>query len=136
MNELPNKITRIDVVRVERGKEKLCKCRKPHYEIDTQNHIVMCLDCGAIVDPFVAITQIATDCDRLNSQVKTILEQAREIQNYKPHLRVIKEIEHRYRANKFSMVPCCPRCGEPFDLAEINSWASRRMFLHRERETK
>lgn len=33
-NELPEKITRIDIFRIERGKRKLCNCPNPHYEID------------------------------------------------------------------------------------------------------
>lgn len=127
MNELPDKITRIDIFRIERGMRKLCQCRNPRYEIDTQNHFVTCLDCGAIVDPFVAITEIATHYDRLNNQVEALLNQAREIQNYEPHLKVIKEIEQHYRAK---MVPYCPRCGESFDLAEISCWTNR-MFLRK-----
>lgn len=131
MDVLPNKITRIDIMRVKRGMQKLCKCCNPHYEIDIQNHLVFCVDCGAIVDPFVAITEIATHCDRLNSQVEALLTQAKEIQDYKPHLKIIKEIEHIYRSNKFSMVPCCPHCGEPFDLKDISNWKNR-IFLHKE----
>lgn len=132
-NELPEKITRIDIFRIERGKRKLCNCPNPHYEIDTKNRIVMCLDCGAVLDPFEALTEIATHCERLNNQVEGLLNEAKEIQNYKPYLKVIKEIEHNYRANKFSMLPCCPNCGKVFDLADITVWANRK-FYHKERE--
>lgn len=67
-NELPEKITRIDVIKIERGKRKLCNCSNPHYEVDTQNKIVMCLDCGAVLDPFDTLVKIATH--RLFSVVK------------------------------------------------------------------
>ena len=55
MESLPEKIKRIDVLKVEYGKRKLCECRNPHYEIDNVNKIVQCEDCGAIVEPFEAL---------------------------------------------------------------------------------
>lgn len=132
MEQLPDNIKRIDILRVEYGKRKLCQCRIPHYEIDVQNHFVYCTDCGAIVDPFEALLKIAKVCDRLDSEVEELLEQRREIENYKPHLVVMKELERKYRANHFSMVPCCPHCYEPFDLPELAHWVSRK-FLEKEK---
>lgn len=128
MPELPDKIKRIDVLRVEYGKKKLCQCANPHYEIDYQNKLVTCMDCGAIVDAFEALTEIASSYDRLGNQVEQLLKQRKEIVNYKPHLVVIKELERSYRAQNFSMVPCCPRCGEAFDLPEITHWINRKYF--------
>lgn len=124
MSELPDKITRIDVLRVERGRQKVCQCKEPCYEVDTENHIVTCLDCGAIVDPFVAITKIATYYDNLNNQVERLLDQAKEIANYKPHLRVIKDMEHQYR----TMVPMCPHCHKAFDFTEIAGWYNKKYY--------
>lgn len=125
MDSLPDKVKRIDVLRVEYGKKKLCQCSDPHYEIDYQNRLVYCADCGAIVDPFEALMEIAESYDRIGRQIDALLEQRREIASYKPHLVVIKELERRYRAQRFSMVPRCPRCGELFDLPELTSWANR-----------
>ncbi len=59
MSELPEKIVRFDAVRIEYGKRKMCQCYSPHYEIDYQNKLVYCLDCGAIVDPLEALMRIA-----------------------------------------------------------------------------
>lgn len=125
MSELPDKIARIDILRVEYGRRKICQCEEPHYEIDIQNHIVKCLDCGAIVDPFVAITTLAAYYDRLNNQVERILEQAKEIKNYKPHRRIFQNMERRYR----TMVPCCPHCNEPFDFSEITAWYNKQYYI-------
>ena len=126
MDKLPDKIKRIDVLRVEFGKKKLCNCHEPHYEIDNQNKLVHCEDCGAIVDPFTALVEIARHYDRIASQAEELLEQRKQIQNYKPHLVVMKELESRYRADNYSMMPVCPRCREPFDLTELTSWVSRK----------
>lgn len=125
MSELPDKIKRIDVLRIEYGSRKLCECQNPHYEIDYQNRLVTCSDCNAVVEPFMAIYEIAKHYEMLNSQVSDLLEQRREIANYKPHLVVIKNLERYYRSNNYSMVPCCPRCDEPFDLNELDRWVNR-----------
>lgn len=129
---LPDKIKRIDVLRVEYGRKKLCQCRDPHYTIDYQNKLVWCDDCGAIVDPLEALQYLATHYERLATQTENLLRQRQEIANYKPHLVVIKELERHYRENKFSMVPCCPHCGDPFDLTEIRSWSNRRFLKSKE----
>lgn len=134
-NKLPDNIKRIDVLKVEFGKQKLCQCLNPHYEIDYQNRLIYCSDCGAIVDAFEAITNIAQRYSRLGDQVEALLEQRRQIDNYKPHLVAIKKLEHCYRQNKFSMVPCCPRCHQPFDLTELSHWANR-AFLKKEDDLK
>lgn len=42
--------------KVEKGREKICKCNPPHYEIDPVNRIVTCMDCGATLDAFEALT--------------------------------------------------------------------------------
>lgn len=133
MDSLPDKVKRIDVLRVEYGKKKLCQCSDPHYEIDYQNRLVYCVDCGAIVDPFEALMEIANSYDRIGRQIDALLEQRREIANYKPHLVAIKDLERRYRAQHFSMLPCCPHCGEAFDLPELTHWINR-AFLKKKKE--
>ena len=34
---------------INKGREKICKCNPPRYEIDTVNRIITCMDCGAIL---------------------------------------------------------------------------------------
>lgn len=123
---LPDKIQRIDVLRVEYGKRKLCECLEPVYEIDAQNRIVTCTKCGAIVDPFEALLEIARHYDRLNKGTAALLEQRRQILDYKPHLLLLREFAEHYGngRGRNSMVPCCPNCGKPFDLP-IREWCNR-----------
>ena len=125
-DKLPDKVKRIDVLRVEYKHKKLCQCvRTPSYEIDVVNRLVYCQVCGAIVDPFEALKRVASHYGGLGDQVEQLLNQAREIDSYKPHLRVIKKLEKSYRGD---MVPCCPKCEQPFDLAEITAWRNRRFI--------
>ena len=128
MEKLPDKIKRIDVMRIKYGKRKLCECRNPHYEIDYINRLVTCEDCGAVIEPFEALYEIAKHYKRLEDQVQSLLEQRKEIANYKPHLVVIKNLEKMYRDNNYSMVPVCPKCGEAFDLKELVSWRNRKFL--------
>lgn len=128
-NELPDKVIRMDVVRVEQAKMKSCECFEPHYTIDTINRLVYCKDCGAIVDPFNALTYLAEHYDRIAKWTETILEQRRQIESYKPHLVVIKQLEEQCRANKYSMMPVCPHCKEPFELSDLRTWVNRAFHL-------
>lgn len=121
-DELPGEIKRFDVIRVEYGKRKLCECREPHYEVDFQNRLVSCLDCGAIVDAFDALVKITRHYDRLADYDQYLLETRRKLVNYKPRLAIIKELEHRYRSKTYPEFPVCPRCGEAFDFSEITQW--------------
>lgn len=125
MGELPDKIKRIDVLRVEYGKRKLCECRNPEYEIDYKNKLVTC-KCGAIVDPFEALYNIALHYERLGDQVQNLLEQRKQIINYKPWLLTFRELESSYRSGK--MLPCCPNCGEGFYFETIRGWTNRKIY--------
>ena len=123
MDKLPENIKRIDILKIEYAIEKLCKCRFPKYTIDYQNRLVYCQDCGAIIDPFDALKKLAQHYDRVNEQVRGLLNQAKEIQKYKPHIKVIKSLESSYRSGK--MVPNCPHCHKAFDLKDLTGWSNR-----------
>lgn len=122
-DKLPDKLVSLDQVRINRGLDKLCKCEKRKFVIDTTNRRVTCSSCGAIVDPYDALLELAENREEYERQAKRLLEQKKQIASYKPHLAVIKDIEKRYRGRK--MLPICPRCNEPFYLEEIARWAGK-----------
>lgn len=124
-DELPDKIERLDVLIVEQSHMRPCRCREPKYDLDLENRLVYCRECGAIVDPFTALKRLAFHHDRLSDHIQYLLDERKKILNYKPHLKVMKDLESNYRRNKFSMVPCCPVCDQPFDLPEITRWVGR-----------
>lgn len=90
---LPDRITRIDVAKVERAARKMCRCADPCYSVDVQNRLIYCAVCGAIVDPFEAMKYIATHYDRVNDAMEKQLEERRQIDSYKPRLVVLKKLE-------------------------------------------
>ena len=127
MGGLPDKIVRLDVLRVEYGMRKMCQCRDPHHEVDYQNKLVHCVDCGAIVDPLEALVKIARDTERWSEYVERLRDQRAQIENYHPRLVVLKELEKKYNsADRRHLVPTCPHCGEPFRLESLLStnWCS------------
>jgi len=126
MSELPDNIKRFDVLKVERSLEKLCQCYKtPNYTIDSRNRLVYCDDCGAIIDPYEALTKISNHYEEFAEQSKYLLEQRKQIINWKPWLLVFRNLESQYRSKE--MLPCCPECRKPFYFEKINTWVSRKM---------
>ena len=102
--------------------KKSCQCPSPKYVVDTKNHVIECGKCGAYVDPFAAMLDLAKRHEELNAQMQRMNRKRKEIAAYKPHLIVIKRLEQGYRGKK--MLPCCPRCKKPFYLEEIDSWVN------------
>ncbi|QHE63984.1 hypothetical protein FHE72_23625 (plasmid) [Rossellomorea vietnamensis] len=121
--ELPDKIVSLDQVRINRGIEKICKCDKRTFVIDPANRRINCNSCGAVVDPYDAMYELAAKGERMKESVERLLEQRKQIANYKPWLKVIKNLEKQYRGRK--MIPNCPRCHEPFYLEEIVHWTGK-----------
>ena len=81
-----------------------------------------CSQCGQVLDPFEVLMELCRNYERINEQLKSSLEQKRKLDQYKPHLKVIKHLEERYRG-KNKMIPSCPVCNEPFYLEEITTWS-------------
>ncbi|EKQ56212.1 MULTISPECIES: hypothetical protein [unclassified Clostridium] len=122
MDKLPDKIIDIDIIRANYNFKKKCTCSKRSFVLDPANREVHCRQCGQIVEPFEALMDLCNHYERINEQLKSSLEQKRQLDNYKPHLKVIKHLEENYRG-KNKMIPYCPVCGEPFYLEELISWS-------------
>lgn len=115
--DFPEKIVPITSLRIVRDKNKKCTCRNRAFEVDTQNREVLCADCGAVVDPYDAIKDIAVLYERFNREVESLYEQRKQILNWKPHLLPLRELERIYRGG--SMLPCCPHCGRGIEAREL-----------------
>ncbi len=122
-------IIQFDIAKIECGKKKICRCASPHYEIDTTNRIVMCVDCGAVMDAFDALVSLVENgeqIERLQSQMlqraKTYGKLATEEFNRMIKNKVFREMQSNYRKNLY---PICPKCGELFDPIEIGAWRKK-----------
>ncbi|QDX93172.1 hypothetical protein EEL30_13165 [Brevibacillus laterosporus] len=114
MNQLPGKIVDIDVLRINRNSNKRCQCTEKTFVIDPQNRAINCGRCGAPVDPYEAMYYLATEQEQLRDQVLNLLEQRKQIVNYKPHMLAFRDLERQSRGKK--MLPTCPHCHRGFSL--------------------
>lgn len=124
MDELPNKIIDIKILKINRNIRKHCTCSERTYTIDQVNREITCDKCGAIIDPFEVVVDIAYRRERLREETNRLLEQRKEIINYNPHLLVFRSLEQSYRGKR--MLPVCPECGKAFYFEKITSWTNRR----------
>ena len=120
-------IIRFDLCRLEKNKEKLCKCKNPHFEIDVQNRLVTCMDCGAVVDPFEAIREICKHQEQYREYQREAIEKTKTYREWadkewRRRLKnaCFKEMERHYMDG---MHPACPECGALFDPVKITSWS-------------
>lgn len=133
MEKLPDSIVQLDMVRLNRDRRKFCTCTKTTYEVDEVNRVVTCRQCGAWVEPFAALVDIASRREEREREQQRLLDQRREILNYKPHLLVMRELERGYRGK--TMLPTCPHCHRGFYFEELNHWVNRKIEdAWRERE--
>jgi len=133
-NDLPEKVIPIRTLRILRGQRKHCECyewhtfpkKQPHFLIDHNNREIICEHCGNVVDAYEALTILSKRWDDVNRNVEQLLEQAKEIQAYKPWLKIVKQFERSIQRGK--MVPCCPHCSKGILLEELT------YFVNKERE--
>ena len=53
--KLPDNLVQIDMIRLKKAYRKNCTCLYPHFDVDLDNYMIECRDCGAIIDPWDAI---------------------------------------------------------------------------------
>ncbi len=118
-----------DLFKVNRGKEKLCKCIKPHFEIDTTNKIVMCSDCGAVIDPMDALIIMSKKWEQLEEYQRKAIERINSYNeaanaelNRMLKSKVFRTMQSNYNQELF---PHCPKCGEVFDPVEMTRWTNK-----------
>ena len=130
MDKLPDNIISLKTIRLNHGKTKKCTCRNRVFEVDYQNKEVTCGYCGEVVDPFEAILEIARRREHFKEEIDSLLEQRKQILNWKPHLLAVRELERIYRGG--DMLPCCPHCGRGIEAKELTkAFTNRKMELER-----
>ena len=120
------KVVNIETLIINRRREKNCKCKKPHYEIDIQNHLVYCQDCIALVEPFEALVQLARHIEEINDNIESATRYKKELMSYKPYLREAKRYEKMMREKH--MLPLCPHCHKPFNWNEVVEMINKHFY--------
>ena len=121
-----DKVLSFTLFKVEKGREKICKCNPPHYEIDTENRIVTCMDCGATLDAFEALIALCNHMDRYREYQEKALEKCKLYGEWRRRMKnkAFKDMDKAYQSEMF---PHCPKCGEVFDPMEIKRWTNKNM---------
>lgn len=130
MNENKGKILSFTLLKVEKGREKICKCDPPHYQLDTVNRIVTCSDCGATLDPFEALISLSEHMQKYYDYQKEALKKIkayREMANKELRRRIknraFKEMDSNY---KVGLYPICPNCQEMINPMKITQYLNER----------
>lgn len=123
---MDNKIVQIDVLKLDYDFKKICSCENNRFEIDVQNRLVRCMDCGAIIDPFEALMKIGKYFNEVNEQVQMCYRKINELNSYKPYLKEAKRYEAMMREKE--LLPICPKCGELFEWRELNSMGNKNFY--------
>lgn len=120
------KVVRFDIARINKYSQKLCRCAEPHYEVDTTNRMIRCLDCGAYVDPFECLDHLIGHYERLEKYQKSAIRRLSYLQEEvrkKQRLTYAKEIDDNL---KQGLAPVCPHCGKVIDVVNITEWTAFR----------
>ena len=130
MDQLPENVVQIDALRITRAVGKRCQCtrRYKRYTVDPDNREVTCSDCGARVDPFEAILNVAEGKTALQEQTRALLDQRQALEQWKPHRVAMKRLDEHFGYRFYAdMIPCCPHCGRGIEYTELGSgtWVSR-----------
>ena len=127
-----DKVISFELLRVERGREKICKCNPPRLVIDEQNRIVTCKSCGATLDGFEALMKLANHLDKIHEYETAMLERTnahkkladKDWKRYRMN-RVFKEMDEKYHGGLY---PYCPKCEQMIDPVKITHWGSKKYY--------
>lgn len=121
-----NNVEDFEILKIKRGRKKECTCKYPHYELDTENRLVFCSSCNAIIDPFDALINFAEHIENYQKIEQSLKERITIEQNL-----AAKELKRRFKNGKFKdmeksffqgLYPICPKCNEiinPMDIREF-----------------
>ena len=128
-----NNILSFHLMKIEKGRKKICTCKPPHYELDVRNRVVNCLDCGATLDAFDALLSVSEHMDEYRNYQEQALKRSKlysELadKEFKRYLKnkAFKEMNSKYQNG---MYPHCPKCREAFDPANIVQWTYKDYVL-------
>lgn len=125
------KVIDIHVLRMNRNIGKRCTCEGRGFVVDPDNREVTCSMCGAVVDPYEAMYELACKPERLMKEIEDLKrykaykqEELQKLVKKKPTGALLKEFE---RELKRGMIPVCPECHCGFFVEDIDMWTDRAM---------
>lgn len=103
----------------------LCNCENRTVIIDEKNRRLECSECGAPIDPYKYLGEIARKEHMLWQHIKVLREEIETLEKWKLNNRMGQTLRRIASYLRRNMIPLCPHCGEPFEPEQIKSWTSK-----------
>lgn len=110
---------------VKKRLEKVCTCKNRTILIDTENRLLECSECGAILDAFDIVESLANKDDDYWWNLKALEQQKEDLIKWLANNRMGQALRNIASHIRQGLIPSCPHCNMPFDLERLNTWQSR-----------
>ena len=127
-NNFDNKVVNIFPAIIKRDRQKICQCKNPVYEIDENNYLVYCKECGAILDPWAVLFEIASRWEEIEKTMKREKEQLEIWRAEEKKIMRFRGVQDITRNYKKGMWPICPHCKKAFDPSKIVRFVSEKFY--------
>lgn len=110
-------------LKVDYDRRKVCECNPRTFILDYKNKLVYCSKCGAIIDPFEALMDMARNAEHIQRDIIAYAELASKERKSYMRFRGVNNISKNFRDGLF---PVCPHCNEVIDPMEISRFTRLR----------
>lgn len=115
-----------ELLKAEVNRTKLCRCQNASYILDVNNRLVICEQCGAIMDPFDALLKIHEKQQELMEYQQ---KAAKRIKLFQQEANRALDLMQRYRNTRRiarlcqdGLFPVCPNCKNIIAPERIAEW--------------
>ena len=120
-------IISFELLKAEVNRKKLCRCQAASCTLDVNNRLVICDQCGAMIDPFDALLKFADKQQEWKEyQTEARLRGERWQQEADRTLKLMLRYKNTRRIAemcKDGLYPVCPECKKLIAPEKITSWS-------------
>lgn len=120
-------IISFELLKAEVNRTKLCRCLDAAYTLDVNNRLVICEQCGAILDPFDALLKIQEKQQEWVEYQQKAAKRARLFQQEADRtLSLMQRYRNTRRIAKLcqdGLFPVCPHCRQIIAPERITEWS-------------
>lgn len=128
MEHKNEKVVNIFPAIIARDRQKICQCKNPTYIIDENNHLVSCKECGAILDPWSVLFEIASRWEKIAETMADEKEKLELLRAEERRILRFRGVQDITRNFKKGMWPVCPECQKAFDPSTINHFVNAKFY--------
>ena len=120
-------IISFELLKAEVNRAKLCRCLDASYILDVNNRLVICEQCGAILDPFDALLKIQEKQQEWAEYQQKAVRRARLFQQEADRtLNLMQRYKNTRRIAGLcqdGLFPVCPNCKEIIAPERFTEWS-------------